>query len=197
MFSDAITVLSILITAASIYVALWQYHRAKKLSLQAKSVTWEDFDHATTHLAGELDRLVSDSTVIYAPDNVGGYIADAIVKKLRRPVPIITGVKLRNTQQATFASGGYVLTETSKWKLYIPRTLFDNKGRHVVVIHDLTMSGDYLVNLGRVFRDNGIGQVTSVSLIVSEIAISTHKAPDLYWKTYTQGEFFFPWGRAE
>ena len=48
MFSDAITILSILITAASIYVALWQYHRAKKLSLQAKSVTWEDFDHATT-----------------------------------------------------------------------------------------------------------------------------------------------------
>ena len=38
-------------------------------------------------------------------------------------VPIITGVKLRNTQQATFASGGYVLTETSKWKLYIPSDL--------------------------------------------------------------------------
>ena len=185
--------------AVSTIWGIWEHHYRKKIEFEEKTMTWDDFDNATTSLAKRLEKSISPSCIVFSPDPIGGYIAWSILEKLGNSIdiPIYVGVKASKKSNKKVDSDNFALAETTKWKLWIPSAVFSDKNKTVYIIHDLVMSGDYLVELRSALYSKGIADVVSVALITSDISIETHKAADFYWKTYSQKEFYFPWGKAK
>lgn len=191
--------ISVVWAAVSTIWGIWEHYYRKKIEFEKKTMTWDDFDKATTSLAKELEKRISPSCIVFSPDPIGGYIAWSILEKLGNSIdiPIYVGVKTSKNSSKRIDSNNFALAETTKWKLWIPSAVFSDKNKTVYIIHDLVMSGDYLVELRNALHSKGITNVVSVSLITSDISIETHKAADFYWKTYSQKEFYFPWGKAK
>lgn len=192
-------IISTVWAAVSTSWGIWEHYYRKKIEFEKKTMTWDDFDKATTALAKKLEKSISPSCIVFSPDPIGGYIAWSILEKLGNSIdiPIYVGVKASKGSNKRIDSDNFTLAETTKWKLWIPSAVFSDKNKTVYIIHDLVMSGDYLVELRNVLHSKGITDIVSVSLITSDISIETHKVADLYWKTYSQREFYFPWGKAK
>lgn len=94
---------------------------------------------------------------------------------------------------------GYAPLETTKWHVLVPETLKLFSDKKLLIVDDLTMSGDAMLSL----KQHMIGvfgfsdrNVMTCTLVTSETAVRTKKAPSFYWKAVEHHDFFFPWGKA-
>ena len=75
----------------------------------------------------------------------------------------------------------------------------EEKEKNVLIVDDLVMSGDFLHTIKQRLCTSGFNKknIRFISIVTTDVAISTKKSPDYYWKKITADECYFPWGKAK
>ena len=174
---------------------------SRRLRRLAKSLDWDDVRLGATDLAGQLKETF-EPDVIYAPALRGGILALFIANALGRTPDLMAGMTEWTAGDAnrttTPSRAGFDRVLTSKWSVFIPQSLYAFRDQRILVVDDLAFSGDALVAIKEKLIENGFdsNKVKSATLVATNVAIDTNKAPDFYWRETDSTEFFFPWGRA-
>lgn len=185
-------------TTLSAY-GIWQTHKGNKMQKASKTIDWEQIQVASKALSKSIKKEILPDAII-CPGQKGGIFAQLLLEELDLVIPIYTGFILKNTADVDNSlSENYIKLSTTKWNVYLPKCIEHLQGKNVLIVDDYVMSGDFLQQLKAYLLTNGVAetQLMSCSVATTDVAISTNKSPDLFWKIADAKECYFPWGKAK
>ncbi|MCH5298190.1 MAG: hypothetical protein J1E96_00360 [Ruminococcus sp.] len=175
--------------------------KSNKKNKKLKSITWEDIQSATKFFWRKLQCRKFKPDFIVTPGQKGGIIAQLIRDFYEDDIPIISGF-LRAKGQGTVENENYLKLSTTKWDVYMPVCLNENKQKDTIkllIVDDFVMSGDFLKLLKNTLLELGYSEknIYSCAIAVTRVAMDANKNPNYYWKVVDDKDFSFPWGKAE
>mgnify|MGYP004619743531 FL=1 len=89
--------------------------------------------------------------------------------------------------------------DTSKWTIFVPDEVLNFKNKKILIIDDITNSGETIEKLTQHLVKNGINKknLFSMALIANEDVLSRIHIPQEYWKKANISEYSVPWGKTE
>ena len=188
-----------LASAAGFLLTLHYGRKAARLERDRQTLTWEDVVVATDDLASQISKSGFQPELFLATSARGAIIAHLMARHLSQTCPVLVGIvewKDEHLFQGDLSS--YDAIDTSKVRLYIPKTVYANKESRVLLIDDFAMSGNGMAEARARLEAHGFqpDAVRTATLIVSAVAVDSYRVPDFYWKKVDSLDFFFPWGRA-
>lgn len=188
-----LAVLSVLGTVGTFYFGA----RSMRLERLKNSLTWKEVE------TGSLD-LLRKAEATFKPDILlmtsgpGAIVASLAMIQARRFFPIYTAI-LEDKRSALFQCKpkGHIQLFTRKWVIHLPEQLCKEAAKRIMIIDDCVISGDVQTAVCEFLEKNGFPKknIFFATLVCSQIAIDTNKAPDLHWYTNPHKDLFFPWGR--
>lgn len=200
MSLDWLNVVSLSIGAVGIIATTYFGYENYRINRKLRSLDWKDVVLGARDLASEI-RKEFKPDLIYAPDPRGGIVAFLIRDSLGSFVPVLAGATFWKSEFGSVpAWEGFIVAETNKVHLMVPKaSVGGEESAKLLIVDDLAMSGDGLNEIISLFvREFGFDRanIKTCTLIASETAIKTGKAPDYFWRQAASYDFFFPWGRA-
>ncbi len=181
--------------------ALTVYYGRKsaRLERERETLSWNDVQLAADDLAEDIRKSRFQPQFILALNTRGGIIAEFVAQNMADSLPIVVGI----TEWRDFGYNAYDLKqydsfETTKWRVSIPLTVYDNTDKNVLIVDDLVMSGDAMEEARKRLAERGFTKdaIRTAAIVVTDVAIKTHKAPDYHWRQTDSSSFYFPWGKA-
>jgi len=192
-FTIILAVLTILGTVGTFYFGA----RSMKLERLKNALTWKEVE------SGSLD-LMKKAEAKFKPDILlmtsgpGAIVASLAMIQTRRFFPIYTAI-LEDKRSAPFQCQpkGHIKLSTRKWVVHLPEQLRNETHKRILVMDDCVISGDVQTAICEFLEENGFPKknIFFATLVCSQIAIDTNKAPDLHWYTNPHKDLFFPWGK--
>lgn len=95
-------------------------------------------------------------------------------------------------------SENYIALKTTKWNVFLPKSLENNPNAKILIIDDFVMSGDFLVTLTKKLKDLGYSEENMYSCCVAttQVAIKAEKNANYHWNIIDADNSYFPWGKA-
>jgi hypoxanthine phosphoribosyltransferase len=195
-------VISGIFGAAGIFLAIQTKKESKELKRAPVSLSWFDVPNAAKHLAKEVRRAEFSPDVIFTPDIKGGIIAQMVEEDLVKQdnrIPTLVGIVVAKGGRKISDSDSpesFVHFSTDNWELYVPKELFSDVNRKILIIDDFCMTGNLLYTL----RANLVGQgvpkdnIKIACVVTTKIARETRNLPNYFWKETTESFHYFPWG---
>lgn len=192
-------IVSLILAMVGVAISIYFGWDNRRLNQKIHSLEWDDVVLSSKQIAKTISRTFRPD-VIYAPDARGGIIATLIRDSLSQNIPVITGITLwKDDFTSAPTLTGYACLETTKWYILIPEALSCYALKNLLLVDDLTMTGDGLSRI-RHYISNACGisaeNIRACALVTSETAVKAKKAPEFYWKVAEHHDFFFPWGKA-
>jgi len=181
---------------ATIYFAL----KAQASNHARRRLEWADLQSAATDLGRRIRREFNPVALI-TPGLTGATFANLLADEFHGQPPVYVGVRVWKgdpvDSPSILADDSFIL-ETQKWTVTIPKAPVRIPKGIVLIVDDFVMSGDFLNNLKEVFESAGLdsSRVRSAAIAATKVAIANHKAPDYFWWTADDDNFYFPWGKA-
>ncbi len=172
--------------------------RAERLNRERRRLEWPDLQAAASDLSRRILRDFAPGAV-FTPGLSGATFTNLLVDQLGDELPVYVGIRFwRENGRLPDSLPGYSPVETNKWRVLVPEALLQGASEPVLIVDDFAMSGDFLEKLRAKLSEGGrdSAQVRSVTVAATNVAIRNHKAPDYYWWTADDDNFYFPWGRA-
>ena len=174
--------------------------KSARLERERKSINWSDVQLAASDLAEKIRHSGFLPSLILAPGARGGIIAEALAQDLGGAIAVVVGIT--EWKESGLFEGDlskYECFETNKWKVCIPKCVFDNLDTRILVVDDLTMSGGAMQKIRSMLEEKGVAEdkIRTATIVTTTVAIQNHMAPDFYWKETDSPSFFFPWGKAK
>lgn len=200
-FSFFLTMIGTALTVWSIIYAISTTKKQNKKEKQLSTITWEQILIASNELSKSLKQEGFFPDIILSPGQKGGIIAQLLMNDLDIEIPIFTGflISSENSLSKQIKMQKYFFCNTTKWNVYISKDVLEYKDKSVLLVDDLVMSGDFLHTIKRQLCNSGFDEkkIRFISIVTTDVAISTKKCPDYYWKKVSSDECYFPWGRAK
>ena len=177
----------------------------KKLTILKKeliTIDWHDMKNASDEMAMSVRKKNFLPDIIFTPDIKCGAVAHMMESELSKAkairIPILVGILVWNDEKSisippqTFDK--YV--KTDKWTSHIPKELYSNPGKKILIVDDFCKSGDLVQKLREFLINRGIpkANIEVACIIATKIARDTTALPDYYWKETNSSDFYFPWG---
>ncbi|MBG1265239.1 hypothetical protein [Nostoc sp. WHI] len=159
---------------------------------------WVDLEAASEDLASRIKREFHTELII-TPGLRGGIFSELLKDKIDYNLPTFVGISIwKQERQSDLNLADFLLIETNKWNVYIPKSIFRYDNRKVLIVDDFAISGDFLYNLKQLLLSQGFlpQNVKSACILTTKLAVKNHKAPDYYWRQVDRIDVYFPWGRA-
>lgn len=120
----------------------------------------------------------------------GRIIADLLSIRNIDNIPHYAGMPIKNDSSA------FVL-ETTKNKVALPKEIFRDTGKKLLIIDSAVVTGDTLQNLIKILIDNGFKKtnIKSASILATDLAIKSEKGLDYYYYTAFDTNYNMPWGK--
>jgi len=134
------------------------------------------------------------------PGLAGATIANLVSDQFTGQPPVYVGISTwKDAPHGKSATDSYADFDTGKWLVSIPRDLISYKSAKILILDDFVMSGKFLETLKDWLVSEGMKpeQIGSASVAVTKMAIKLEMAPDFYWWTADDDEFYWPWGKAQ
>lgn len=207
--STLIAIVSILITIWSIIEAVKNDHRAKAEQQKReaaekalKSITWEDMRNASEKIARELIKTYQPA-VIYIPNIKSGIMLQFIRNYFKEYIPVIVGQAVSKEYFSEDAHNkikgleNYWYVDTQKWHAYIPNILLEYKEQNILILDNLSLTGNFLNIITDELIQHGISRehIATACIATTEAAIADNVAPQYYYKTLKDSKtVYMPWG---
>lgn len=195
ILSFILTIIGTALSALGIVLTI----RGNKMAKNSKTIDWTQLQTAAKFLAKRLKRDSFVPDIIISPGQKGGIIAQLLVDYLDIEIPIYTGFLIPHDKKIgkEFCED-YLVIETTKWRVFLPKSLEITSNCSVLIVDDFVMSGDFLSKLRTelIHLKYFTSSIKSCSVAVTNVAIQTNKAPDYYWKKIDSEDSYFPWGKA-
>lgn len=186
----------------SIAFAVFQYCQKKKAEKALKSITWEDMKKASEKIARKLIKTYQPA-VIYIPNIKSGIMLQFIRNYFKEYIPVIVGQAVSKEYFAeddcTRIKGleNYWYVDTQKWHAYIPTILFEYQDQNILILDNLSLTGNFLNTItGEIIR-HGVPpeHIVTACIATTEAAVADQMAPQYYYKILTDSKtVYLPWG---
>ncbi len=189
-----------LASVAGLALTLHFGRKSIRLERAMQTLSWEDVVVAADDLGASISKTGFQPEMFLATSVRGGIIAHFMSRHLAPTSPVLVGIVEWKGEDLFHGDlSTYDTIDTSKVRLYIPKAVYANSERRVLVVDDFTMSGDGMAETRARLINHGFrpDAVRTATLIVSTVALARHRGPDHYWKKVDSLDFFFPWGRAK
>lgn len=193
-----ITLLSVILGIFSIF----EYYQKKKAENALKAITWEDMRNASQVIAKKLIKKYQPA-VIYIPSIKSGIMLQFIRNYFKEYIPIIVGQTISKEYfseddcNKMKQKDNYWYVETHKWYTYIPKILLEYKDQNILILDNLSLTGDFLRIITQELINQGISEdhITTACIATTEAAIADKVAPQYYYRTLTDSKnVYMPWG---
>ncbi len=196
---DMLNVVFGLITIISFGLTIFYGIKSTRLEKQRKKLDWTDLQSCAKDLGNELKKTGFNPDMIFTPGLRGATFANLLQNEIVQQIPVYVGISYwKDSISKCELIDGYELIETSKWYVLFPKLPMCQKGKKILILDDYVMSGDFLKSTKKMLIDFGLDEnnIKSMAVTTTKIAIESHKAPDYYWMTTFDSNFYFPWGKA-
>jgi len=196
---DILTRVFGIISAVGVVLTIYYGIKSAKLERKRKTLEWSDILMAADDLAKAIKRTKFIPEVIFSPSVRGGIVAELVSQSLHLSTPVILGFS--EWKYGELFDGdltAYDSFDTSRWTVHLPRMLYCNVDRRILIVDDLAMSGDALAQIKLKLEENGCPKdnIKTATVVASKISGQNHKAPDHCWMETESTDFFFPWGKT-
>jgi len=197
--SLVLTILFGLIGAAGVGASVYYGKKSSALQRAKISLDFEDLSAATADIADFIKRNKFQPDIIYTPGAKSAILAELLSQKFtHEPLVIVGSLEWKDSGLCELNQGQSSIIESNKWRIFIPDHLIQNSDKKLLIVDDITMSGDGLNEIISTLTKAGFekANIKSSTLVCTSVAIASKKAPDYYWKKTEGTIFYFPWGKT-
>lgn len=186
----------------SIVIAVFQYYQKKKAEKALKTITWDDIQKASEKISRKLIKKYQPA-VIYIPNIKSGIMLQFIRNHFKEYIPVIVGQAISKEYYEEDACGkikgldNYWYVDTQKWHTYIPSVLLEYKDQNILILDNLSLTGNFLNTIINELTKRGIPRehIATACVATTEAAIADQMMPQYYYKTLTDSKIvYMPWG---
>lgn len=185
-----------------IVIAIFQYLQKKKAEKALKTITWDDMRKASEKIGKNLIKKYQPA-VIYIPNIKSGIMLQFIRNYFKEYIPVVVGQTVSKEYFAEDARDkikgleNYWYVDTQKWHTYIPKILLEYKDQNILILDNLSLTGNFLNAITNELNKQGIPRehIATACVATTEAAIADHMAPQYHYKTLTDSKtVYMPWG---
>lgn len=194
-FSNIMTIVGWFVTVISIPGTIFS---TITILIRRKNISWGKIKKGIKMLRKEVDEIKPDFIISFS--GRGGIVANYLVAELENKYPLYM-CPLEKRQDDSFGSiTGWKYFITSKWKVYIPDDILKLKDKKILIIDDITVTGETILNLqDELINQHGIKSenLFSMTLLANEQVHLNKNIPHSYWKKVNITKYTVPWGKTE
>lgn len=198
--SIVIGIVSLLIGIVGAIFTYKAYSKERTL----KTISWADIQNATKYIWKKLNKIYFKPDMMISPDPKGGIVAFILAQFFDYSILVDVGQAFRKDANSNeiYNNECYTVVHTNRWEVILSKQLEKQENKEnikILVVDDFVLSGDFNFKLIELLLSLGYKKdnIMVCCLAVTKVAISSNKAPDLYWKVVDDEDFYFPWGKAE
>ena|SRR2546423_2467872 len=188
-----LSIVSVLGTIGTFYFGI----KSNRLEKQRYSLTWKEVETGSLQLLRESESKFHPDILLMI-SGPSAIVASLAMIQSRQFFPVYTAV-LENKRELLFKykPKGHTEISTTKWNIYLPEQLCREVDKRILVIHDCVMSGDVQATICHFLLEKGFPRdhIFLATLVCSELAFESKKAPDYHWYKNPHKDLYFPWGR--
>lgn len=187
-------IITILGAGAGIYFGV----KSKYLERLRYRFSWPDIHTGIGMIAKRgINRFKPDIVVSFS--GPAGAVANLAMTEAKQFLPFYCLMILdKDNDVFSFTPDDCFAIETTKWKIFVPNDLLRRPACKVLIIDDCTVSGDTIQAVTQLLINRGFqkGRILTCTVICSQIAVNTAKAPDFCCYVVDHATFYVPWGKA-
>lgn len=186
-------IIGVLGTSGTVYFGI----KSLRLEQRIRRFDWDDISIGIKSLN---NRIFNDfkPDLLLSISGPGSIISNLLLAQTANYAPLYVGISKKVSENFSCIPSYKHSISTSKWITYIPDELFKFKNRRVLICEDCVLSGDTMSQLVNILINNGFRRenILTMSLFVTEVAMSSNKGPDIYWYKLPDSDFYLPWGKS-
>lgn len=163
-----------------------------------KYISWNEImKKGIVNLAQKVEKINPD--LIITLSGRGSIVCSLVITKLDNRYPVYACLLKRKYNESFLTPDGWEFFDTSKWQIFVPDEILKFKNKRILIIDDLTCSGETILNLRQYLIEKGMSSFNlfSMSLIANTDVLSRLHIPQEYWKKTDNSEYNVPWGKTE
>ena len=188
-----------LIGAVGLGASIYYGKKSKELERSKVSLDFEDLSVASSDIADFLKSEEFHPDIVYTPGAKSAILAELLSQKFtHEPLVVVGAMEWKGTGVNHFETGSSSVIDNNKWRIFIPDIVLANKGRKIVLVDDIAMSGDGFSGVVANLLSNGFKKenIKTSTLVCTSVAIASKKSPDYYWRKTDSTIYYFPWGKT-
>ena len=195
---DWINVVSIVVGILGLIGTLYFGIKSRRLTEKIRKFDWIDIEAGVKYLNRRVARKFQPDIIVTTSAGSASIVANLFIANTEKFIPFYSGISKKIDDEFTHEPKCKQFYMTSRWKTYIPDEVFQHKNARVLILDDVTLSGDTLARLIELLVKNGVKRenIFSASLFATDMSITGNRAPDVYWYRISDTHFYFPWGKS-
>lgn len=167
--------------------------KSRRLVEKVRKFDWHDIEAGVKYLNKQVSARFQPDVIVTTSAGSASIVASLFVSNTTAFIPFYCGISKRIDADFTSEPPCKRFYTTSRWKTYIPDEVFRHTKARVLILDDVTLSGDSLAHLTQLLIVNGFDKqnVFSASLFATDMSITGNRAPDVYWYRISDTHFTF------
>lgn len=163
-----------------------------------KSMSWKKImKQGIADLTEKVEKIKPDCIITFS--GRGSIVCSLVVTELDNKYPVYMCLLKRRYNNSFLYPQNWTNFETAKWSVFVPDEVLKFKDKKILIIDDITNSGETIDKLTKHLIEQGISSqnLFSMSLIANVDVLSKLYIPQEYWKKLDVLEYKVPWGKTE
>lgn len=162
-----------------------------------KNISWRRVKRGIKKLSERVKVINPDFIITFS--GRGAIVTSLVATELDNKYPVYMCLLRRRYNNLFLSPQNWSKFYTSKWVVYVPDEAITFKDKKILIIDDITDSGETIENLTKHLTSKGIVEenIFSMSLIANEDVLSRLHIPQEYWKKVKISEYNVPWGKTK
>lgn len=184
---------SYVIAVVGLFGTFYYGIKSTRLEKKLRTISWTDIDHGVEIISRKIKNTTLPEVILTM--SIPGRIVSSLML-IRHLKPIEEHHAIALSQDFHLDAGRYILVQTNKFKIGIPRTIENSKEKKLLILDSAVVTGDVLSQTIATLETAGFSRrnITTASLIATEFSIESQKGPDFHWLTIKDGHYSLPWG---
>lgn len=163
-----------------------------------KNISWKKImKEGIVDLIQKTEKINPDYIITFS--GRGSIVCSLVVAELENKYPVYMCVLKKRYNKDFLNPLNWTSFDTSKWTIFVPDEVLNFKDKKILIVDDLTNSGETIEKLTEHLIESGISSqnLFSMALIANADVLSILHIPQEYWKKSKLEEYNVPWGRTE
>lgn len=158
-----------------------------------RSISWRKVKKGAHQLIKKVEEVNPDLIITFS--GRGAIFANLIITELDNKYPVYTCLLNNKSNDIFLRPLNWNEFETQKWLVYVPDEILNFKHNKILIIDDITRSGETIEKLTAFLTQLGgsTKNIFSMSLMANEDILVRSRIPQYYWKIINTIEFRMPW----
>lgn len=196
--SDLINIISFAFGVFGSLISIYFGVEARKIAKKVRNFNWEDIESGVKFLSSRTMKEFQPDLILVSSGGSAAIVANLFLTYTDKFIPLYVGVSKKKDAEFTSKPAFNAFYETSRWMTFIPEAIFSYTNKKILILDDVVLTGETLHKMIELLVANGIKRknIMTATLFATEIAITSNRAPDIYWFKLSDSAFYFPWGRS-